>query len=360
MDPLAHTLVGATLAESGLRRTTPLATATLVIGANLPDVDFIATAWGRDTMLHVRRGLTHGILGVALLPAALAVGMILFDRVRRSRKPHAEPARFQTLLALSYLAVLTHPALDWLNNYGVRLLSPFDDRWFYGDALFIIDPWLWLMMGAAVVLARSRAWLSGSAWIVLGASTTALVTLHPYPPMVAKVAWIAGVAGIVWLRWRDGRAYRLARAMVGISVAYIVLMIVGSRIAGSQAESWLMTRGMKPSRIMAGPLPANPFVRDVIAVTPEGYRFYGLDWLRGGALTETHPPLAGDERGPVVQAALDSEKVRGFRKWMRFPSYEVEKLPGGYRVTIRDVRYSRYDSGIGTAVVELDEKLDPR
>jgi inner membrane protein len=62
----------------------------------------------------------------------------------------------------------------------------------------------------------------------------------------------------------------------------------------------------------------------------------------------------------LVGAALDSEEVRGFRAWMRFPSYEVEELPEGYRVTIRDVRYSRYDSGIGTAVVELDEKLEPR
>lgn len=348
------------MAESGLRRTTPLATATLVIGANLPDVDFIATAWGRDTMLHVRRGVTHGILGVALLPVALAVGMVIFDRFRRSRKPDAEPARFEKLLMLSYLAVLTHPALDWLNNYGVRLLSPFDDRWFYGDALFIIDPWLWLMMGAAVILAHSRGWLSGSGWIVLGTSTTALVTLHPFPHLVAKVAWIIGVAGIVWLRWRDGRAHRLARAMLGVSAVYIVLMIVGSRIAVSRAESWLTARGMKPNRIMAGPLPANPFVRDVIAVTPEGYRFYELDWMRGGAMIETHPPLTGDERGPIVEAALDSEEVRGFRAWMRFPSYEVEELPEGYRVTIRDVRYSRYDSGIGTAVVELDEKLEPR
>ena len=35
MDPLAHTLAGASLAQAGLKRLTPLATATLVIGANL-------------------------------------------------------------------------------------------------------------------------------------------------------------------------------------------------------------------------------------------------------------------------------------------------------------------------------------
>ena len=57
-------------------------------------------------------------------------------------------------LLLSYLGVLTHVALDWLNTYGVRLLMPFDRRWFYGDTLFIIDPWLWLALGGGVWLAR--------------------------------------------------------------------------------------------------------------------------------------------------------------------------------------------------------------
>lgn len=360
MDPLAHTLVGATLAESGLRRTTPFATATLIIGANLPDVDFIATAWGRDTMLHVRRGITHGILGLALLPAALAGAMMFVDRVRRSRKPDAEPVRAYPLLALSYLAVLTHPLLDWLNTYGVRLLSPFDGRWFYGDALFIIDPWLWLMMGAAVVLAHSRGRLSASAWIVLGAGTSALVTLHPSPPLVAKMGWLAGVGWIVWLRWRNGRARPLARAMLGALGAYVTLMIAGGWIASREAERWLQAQGVQAHRIMAGPLPANPLIRDIIAVTPEGYRFFELDWLRAERFVETHPPLPGDERGPIVRAALDSRSVRGFRTWMRFPSYQVEELADGYRVTIRDVRYSRYDSGIGTAVVELDRELEPR
>ena len=62
----------------------------------------------------------------------------------------------RSLLLLSYLGVLSHVALDWLNTYGVRLLMPFDGRWFYGDTLFIIDPWLWLTLGVGVWLARRR------------------------------------------------------------------------------------------------------------------------------------------------------------------------------------------------------------
>jgi inner membrane protein len=62
MDPLAHTLFGATLAEAGLKKKTALAAGTLIIGANLPDIDAIAMLWGNDHALYFRRGWTHGIL----------------------------------------------------------------------------------------------------------------------------------------------------------------------------------------------------------------------------------------------------------------------------------------------------------
>ena len=37
--------------------------------------------------------------------------------------------------------------MDFLNSYGVRLLMPFSERWFYGDALYIVDPMLYLTLG---------------------------------------------------------------------------------------------------------------------------------------------------------------------------------------------------------------------
>ena len=58
--------------------------------------------------------------------------------------------------ALAALGVVTHPVLDWLNNYGMRWLMPFDGRWFYGDALFIIDPWVWLVLGGSLFLMHAR------------------------------------------------------------------------------------------------------------------------------------------------------------------------------------------------------------
>jgi inner membrane protein len=80
---VTHTFLGASLSAVGLRRTTPLATATLVLAVNAPDVDLIAQAWGPYTALAWRRGVTHGIPALVLLPF-LTVGVVLAWGAKRA------------------------------------------------------------------------------------------------------------------------------------------------------------------------------------------------------------------------------------------------------------------------------------
>jgi len=151
MDNLTHSLVGALIGQAGLKRKTGLAMPALIVGANLPDVDSVCMLLGTQA-LALRRGLTHGPIAWVLLPLALAAILWWYDRwqTQRGRRPESgAPVRFGQLYLLALIACLTHPALDWLNSYGIRLLSPFSQRWFYGDALFIIDLWLWLGLGFA-------------------------------------------------------------------------------------------------------------------------------------------------------------------------------------------------------------------
>jgi inner membrane protein len=151
MDNLTHSLVGALIGQAGLKRKTGHAMPALIIGANLPDIDAACFLW-LDGVQHLgfRRGITHGPIAMVLLPLLLAGGLWWFDRwqARRGTRPEGRlPVHCGWLYALSFIACLTHPALDWLNVYGVRLLEPFSSRWFYGDTLFIIDVWLWALMG---------------------------------------------------------------------------------------------------------------------------------------------------------------------------------------------------------------------
>ncbi|MCK8497691.1 metal-dependent hydrolase [Myxococcus fulvus] len=367
MDNLAHSLVGAWMAEAGLKRYTPLATATLVIGANLPDVDAVVTFAGSDASLYWRRGWTHGVLMLAIWPFVLTGLMLAWDRfVRRRRHPELEPARAGPLLLLSTLSILSHPALDWLNTYGVRLLMPFDGAWFYGDTLFIVDPWVWLLAGAAVIMADARTRKSAAGWLVLGLASTALVTVPDFVPWPAKVLWVVGVAAIVWLRLKGTQVVSTQRVAtvcgVGL-VLYLGAILLGSQVAAPRAKAWLEGQGQSVERVIAGPVPANPFVRDLIAVGKDRYHFVTADFLKGGEehLRINGPTLPREPNpGPVIQAALAAPHLRGLSNWLRLPTYQVRETAQGWRVTIDDVRYSRMQSGgLGSAVVELDKELKP-
>ena len=83
MDNICHTLVGAALARTGLRRRTPLASATMMIGANFPDIDVLSVAFGNS--LAFRRGLTHGIPALIVSPFVLTGLILLWDRYQIGR-----------------------------------------------------------------------------------------------------------------------------------------------------------------------------------------------------------------------------------------------------------------------------------
>ena len=357
MDPVTHTLVGAGLAQTGLKGVSPRATMTLLLAANAPDIDALTMLISRDVSLGARRGWTHGILAMVLLPILLAGLVWLVSRLLTSRQPTRDPVRFGPILALATLGVLTHPLLDWLNTYGIRLLMPFDGRWFYGDALFIVDPWVWLLAAAPVVLATTGRPPSRVAWLLGAAAASWLVLGTPLAPASAKIAWGFGLAALAGLRLRGvtprSRAVVARTCLIG-GVVYIAAMIAGSRLAGTQARQWLADRSIEAEIAMAGPIAVNPFVRDIVASTGERYHFLVVNWLSDAPIRESGPSVAIGERGPIVRAALESPDIQGMRRWLRLPSYDVQELADGYRVTIRDLRFTRRArSSIGIVQVDL-------
>ncbi|MEM7688311.1 MAG: metal-dependent hydrolase [Pseudomonadota bacterium] len=179
MDNLTHSLAGAALAQTGLKKKTGLGLPALVIGANLPDVDAACFFWLEGTEhLGFRRGITHGPPAWVLLPVVLAALLWWFDRWqdKRGKRPEGRlPVSFKWLYILSFIGTLSHPAMDWFNVYGIRLLEPFSSRWFYGNVLFIIDAWLIAILGIGVSWSarqekRGHAW-KRPAWITLAMAT---------------------------------------------------------------------------------------------------------------------------------------------------------------------------------------------
>ena len=220
MDNLTHSLIGALLGQAGLKRKTGLGLPTLIIAANLPDVDGVCMPLG-TVSLAMRRGLTHGPLAMLVLPLLLTGAMVWFDRwqTRRGTRPDArQPVDPAWLLVLAYIGCLSHPLFDWMNSYGVRLLEPFSHRWFYGDALFIVDPWLLAMLFAGVWLSRRRhsprpAWtvIGGIAvYLVLNLAISGMAVQRLPRDLRVSVAVANPVPLAFWRRevlWRDGIRY---------------------------------------------------------------------------------------------------------------------------------------------------------
>jgi len=160
LDNITHSLVGIALADvvTGRRSTKSdrrLALGAGIVAANLPDIDLAYSGIAPQPLgflLH-HRGHTHTVVGLVALALLLVLSYRLVPTVRRLRT--ADRLRLWCLIAV---ALASHLLLDWLNSYGVHPFHPFDSRWFYGDAVFIFEPSLWLVLGIAVAWsARSRA-----------------------------------------------------------------------------------------------------------------------------------------------------------------------------------------------------------
>lgn len=355
MDSIAHTLVGATLAKSGLEKKSGFAFAALVLGANLPDIDGVTYFIGGDLGLYFRRGWTHGLPAVALLPFVLAGALFLLDGLLGRGR-----ARFWPLFWLSLLAVATHPTLDWLNNYGMRWLMPFDERWFYGDTLFIIDPWIWLGLGGALFLVTSTGVLRLVGWL-LGAMAPCAMVLMGMPGLLpAKLLFGTGLLGLTAARVlgiprKPSGGERLHRGALALVSTYVLLMVASSALARRWTLEKLEKEGHDVERLMVGPTPMSPFTRDVVFSTPSSYRFGSLSLWLSPKLTLSPEEIPRNEDSPLVVRALRQREVRGFAAWARFPWAEIVEEPEGFRVTLRDARYARSPrgGGFGTAVVLL-------
>ena len=257
----------------------------------------LAYLWGPNADLAFRRGWTHGVLALALWPFLLTGAMLLLDRglqrLRRASLPSGVSGR--QILLLATVAILSHPVLDTLNTYGVRWLMPFSGRWFYGDTLFIVDPWIWLALGLGVMLSgRSRG---------------------PRP----------------------------ARLALGLAFGYAAAMVVGGiaarRIAADEVAA---LSGVAVDRLLVSPVPVNPFRRSVVAEQGEVYRTAEFRWLATPhvepASLQAHPRGPGDT--PAVRAAAATTMGRRFLSWARFPAFQVEEAGNGSVVHIVDLRYA--------------------
>lgn len=299
MDNVCHSLAGAAIAQSGFARRFPRATFLAVIGANVPDVDAAVYLFGNSVQgVALRRGLTHGILAMVLWPLLLTGIFVVWNRRTTGAQP--SPPTVRMMLLAATLSVWSHPALDWLNNYGVRLLMPFSQQWFYGDTLFIVDPFLLVMLGAGWWLSSRR------------------------------------------LRRQAPLSERPARVGLVVALLYIIAMKGMSEATRAAAIRTLAVRGYGPREVMVAPRALSMRSREVLVRSDSAYDLYeGRVGATGVVLSARIDRVPTGTDSPNARRATQTHTGSQFLRWSRFPYFVAGGGSDSGRVFIGDARYAR-------------------
>ena len=277
MDNLTHSLAGAVLGRMGFKRLSPRAMPAMIIAANLPDIDSFIAPWLNVSARTFHRGFTHGVGGLLVMPFVTVAIIWLWERLRPGKEG---PLRLAGLLLACAIATLSHPLLDFMNTYGVRFLEPLSHRWFYGDILFIVDPWIWI----AFILGLELSWKAerqGGDW--------RMPAIVAFGGVLVYIAFNAGIS---------------ARAVA----------TVRPRIERIET----------PRMIVAGEVPLTFWKRQVMW---RGDKLGGTaeyDGLTGQLRLDpqVYPLNLDDPR--LIRAARTDPKVRDFLFWSRMP-YVIER-----------------------------------
>jgi inner membrane protein len=311
VEPITHFLTGACMGRAGFNRRTALATATMTLAAEAPDLDVLGRFRGSVFAFAHHRGFTHSFLGLFLTSAVVVGFMYLAWRLRgrKTNDPNLRP-RWGLLFVFAYIAGLSHILLDFTNNYGVRPFWPFSERWYSWDIVFIAEPVLW-------------------AALILGLVVPALFALINQE-IGAKQKGLRGRAAAIC-------------ALVTMVLLWIVRDYEHRRAVNAlRARTYAQEQ---PIRVGAYPTYINPFVWHGVVETRSLFVLAEVDSLG----PEVDPGKSIEarwhykpEETPVTLAAKRSFLGRVYLDWAKFPITETEKTADGeYLVHFYDLRFEQ-------------------
>ena len=268
----------------------------------------------------------------------------------------------------SLIATATHPLLDWTNNYGIRFFLPWSGRWSYGDLVFIVDPYLWLILGGATFLLSAKTKSGKAVWAVLAAVLTFLMVTSPgggfSSPRVVTWFWIAAIVILIVLfvtgaaqRWGN----KITFASIGLVLVYWSFLAYAHSRAlanGHEIASRLMTpRGETVSRLAAMPTLADPLNWDCVFETDRAtYRFrlflLGDKNPSSGVVRYEKP---SGELAEVMQSVSQQRPARVFLGFARFPVAQLSdpNCTTQTLVQLADLRYTEPGRSRGSFALEL-------
>jgi len=317
VDNLTHSMVALLLARTGLNRVVPGATALAVGAANLPDLDIVHGLRGMGCYLEYHRGFSHAPFW---LPALALAPLPLWWAWAR-RKGEVTGRMWAAAYAVSLVGLASHPLLDWLNTYGIRLGLPFSGAWLHLDWVHVVDLWIWALLALFVV----GPWLARLVDGEIGGKKKRL------PGRGMAVAGLLAVCGFVGYRgYQHGEALR---------------MIEGR-----------LYRGEAPRRVAAVPTMSNPWAWTALVETSAAWHVGEVDVRRefDPEQGRVYPKIDVSTVRGVVAA---TEAGRVFLDFAQFPVWRVTPVSepeGGQMVSVHDLRFGLPGEGGFRMEVVLD------
>lgn len=373
MDNLTHSLIGLAAAKAGLEKLSPGATTLCVLAANAPDADVVTVIFGRWVFLHHHRGITHSIVGALVLAIALPLVFYLGDRIIARARKRGPQVRLKGLLLASIIATATHPLMDWTNNYGIRPLLPWNSKWFYGDFVFIIDPFLWIVLGGAAFLLTSKTRKQITVWIVIALVPSYLVLVGPAGPnrlvyeFALRLIWIVALIVLVTLYRRKfgGRGgARIALAALVTATIYCGGLAAAHAVAlheaKAQANNLAASKAERVVQVAAMPTVANPTEWVCVIETDRATYKFKLS-LFNRAVASANVIRYEKPAGATAAAMSQAERETRAKIFLDFARFPVVNLAGEDCVTqtlvqFADLRYT--EPGRGNGTFSLDVPVD--
>lgn len=296
MDNITHTLTGLALSRAGFHRWYPRPVLVLVLAANVPDLDILASFRGSLAYFELHRGITHSF---AMAPFMALLPVLVACAIARSTRG------WKGAYALAIVGVASHLLLDWTNAYGVRFLLPFSYQWFRLDLNNLIDLWIWGVLLLACV-----------------------------GPLLGRL-----VSSEIGAKPGSGRGLAV------FALSFVLVYDFGRYLIHQRVIETLNSRvyqGGPPLRVAAFPVSiANPFEWTGWVERPEFAMRFPVN-----ALAE-FDPAAGrvvykPEPSPALEAARQAYAIRKFLEFAQYPLWRVLPLAepeGAQRVEVRDWRF---------------------
>ncbi|MBL0171199.1 MAG: metal-dependent hydrolase [Gemmatimonadaceae bacterium] len=389
MDNVTHALAGLLMADAATawieRRTKTPANRKLrraaigvgLIAAELPDADLLysgpVVGMGKLGYLLHHRGHTHTI--VFAVAGALLMWWLVMT-VRRRAGESFDAREGLPLLVLALAGTLSHLLLDFTNTYGVHPFWPFDNRWVYGDAVFIVEPWLWvvaippLLFGARrfsgrVVLSVLLCVILAAAWtlgemtrtlaLVITIATAFWLGLQHWIPVSRRVtaglvAW--GVVELVFAASSGQAKVAVQRPRFSDETVAEVVVSPG---AGSPFcfEALVVTLTMREYRVRSATIAPWPNLHLSSAMSPHACRARALGSRFDGLQGVIRLPAGNDPgvtwgeqwsapRAELIALAASHCEVSGALRFLRVPVWVRESDAS---VRLSDARFGTGTGG---------------